>query len=81
MMTGSRVRQVCFRRAWWSGVSAVEVEAIRRGVAAELDELAREVSVLREENARLKTALRQWQTAVGVAPVHPSGGARHRSTW
>ena len=80
-LLGTRVRQVRFRRAWWSGVHAGEVQAFLTGVATELDDLAGEVSAVREENARFKAALRQWQTAVGVAPLHSSATARHRSTW
>jgi DivIVA domain-containing protein len=68
-LTGARIRQARFRRRWWNGVDSGEVMTFLRHVAAELEELADELTAAREENARLKAALQEWQTAVGVAPA------------
>lgn len=64
-----RVRGATFRRSWWSGVDGADVRRFLRSVADEWEAMARELVVAREENARLKAALRDWQTAVGVARV------------
>lgn len=68
-VTVQRVRGATFRRSWWSGVDGREVRLFLRWVADEWDVVARELAAVREENARLKTALRDWQSAVGVARV------------
>jgi cell division septum initiation protein DivIVA len=68
-LTGARIRQARFRRKWWNGVDSGEVMTLLRHVAAELEELADELTAACDENARLKAALQEWQTAVGVAPV------------
>lgn len=58
-----------FRRTWWSGVDGEEVHGFLRQVADGWEAQARELAVVRDENARLKAALRDWQRAVGVARV------------
>lgn len=80
-VTGTRVRQACFRRRRWSGVDAEEVQTFLRRVAAELDELADELAAAHGENARLKAALQEWHTAVGVAAVRQPNTQQRRPSW
>ena len=54
---GAQIRQARFRRRWWNGVDSGEVMTFLRHVAAELEELADELTAARDENARLKAAL------------------------
>ena len=61
-LTAERVRSAWFRRSWRRGVDAVEVQLFLARVADELELSARELAVERAESARLKAALRHWQT-------------------
>lgn len=64
-LTPQRVLAVYFRPSWRRGVDGDEVRAFVCRVAEEVHLLHRELAALREENARLKGALRDWQTRHG----------------
>lgn len=68
-VTAARLRRTCFRRSRWSGVDGREVYQFLWRVADEWDAVEEALAVLRDENTRLKAALRDWQAAVGVARV------------
>lgn len=61
-LTVQRVRAVYFSPSWRRGVDGDEVRAFVQWVAAEIGLLTRELAAAREENARLKAALRDWQS-------------------
>lgn len=61
-LTAQRVMAVYFSPSWRRGVDGDEVRMFVHRVADEIDLLTRELATAREENARLKAALRDWQT-------------------
>ena len=68
-VTAARLRRPDFRRSWWFGLDDREVRRFMRQVADGWESVEQDLAKLREENARLKAALREWQSAVGVARV------------
>ena len=61
-LTAERVRRAFFPPSWRHGVHRDEVRRFLQRVAEEMDALHRDLASVRDENTRLKTALRDWQT-------------------
>jgi DivIVA domain-containing protein len=61
-LSAERVRGVWFRRSWRRGVDADEVRLFLARVADEMEQLGCDLAAARAESARMKVALREWQT-------------------
>lgn len=68
-LTAAQVRRTEFRRSWRFGIDGREARRFLWQVADHWDVVEEEIATLRDENARLKAALRDWQSAIGVARV------------
>lgn len=70
-LSAARVRAAYFRPSWRRGVDGDEVRAFLDRVATEWDLMTRDLAAAREENDRLKAALRDWQTHLTRRPKRP----------
>ncbi len=73
-----QVKRIRFRRAGFGrrGLAEEQVYAFLRAVVDELIVRDRVEAGLRTENARLRTALREWQSGVVGRPSRPTNSGR-----